>query len=217
MTSRATALLGAVVVAAATTADLTRATEDDDVLARLRQLENAVKTVSTVQAEFVQEKRLAVFEHTVVLRGRMAMVRGRKLAWHVESPVRHSMVLDGERMLVWDEDTDDVQTVNTRASPAFKALFGQIRAWFSGEYALLAEDYDVSVRGETPLTFVFTPRSATGTTEALREVAVVVGEDQRYLQALRMQQVGGDSTVIRFSNTKLDTDIPASAWDIPPQ
>lgn len=189
---------------------------DEAAVARLRELETQLREVRTVQTDFVQEKRLAVFSRTVTLTGRIALERGERLSWQVATPVRHAMVIQGDRAQLWDEDTDRVQTIDLGANPAFKAMFEQMRAWFSGEYSALAAGYEISVRAEDPLTFAFVPRAGTAMAAMLAEVTVTIAADRRRLSEIAMVEVGGDSNRLRFLNTVLDAPIPEDAWRVPP-
>lgn len=186
------------------------------VLVRLKELEVRLGEVRTVQTDFIQEKQLALFDRTLVLEGRIAIERGHRLAWHVAKPVRHSMVLQGERMQLWDEDANQVQTIKLDSNPAFKAMFEQLRAWFSGEYSLLAANYVVSLRSEEPLTFAFVPKAGTAMAKAIVEVTVSIAADRRRLTEIEMVEEGGDRNRIRFLNTVLDEPIPAAMWQVPP-
>lgn len=185
-------------------------------LARLQELERQLSEVRTVQTAFVQEKRLAIFDKTVVLEGRIALERGRRLAWHVAKPVRHAMILQGDRIQLWDEDTNQVQTIHLDANPAFKAMSEQMRAWFSGEYSALAGNYDVSISGENPLTVTFVPKAGTALAKTVVAVKVTFADDRRRLLEINMLEEGGDSNRIRFLDPVLNEPIPESAWKVPP-
>ncbi len=126
------------------------------------------------------------------------------------------MILQGERIEFWDEDTNQVQTIRLDANPAFKAMSEQMRAWFSGEYSALAENYDVSIRGENPLTVSFAPKAGTALAKTLVAVTVTFAADRRRLLEISMLEEGGDSNRIRFLDPVLNEPIPESAWKVPP-
>ncbi len=92
-------------------------------------------------------------------------------------------------------------------------MFTQLQCWFSGRFQDLARDFTVSLVKDKPLTLAFVPKSAAAG-KAVKQVTVILRDDERYVGELKIEEVGGDVTVMTFEGTKLDDPIPASTWEI---
>ena len=184
----------------------------------LKDLEKRMSGVKTVQAAFVEEKELKILSKKVVLEGRIAFENPGRLAWHVSKPVRYSMLLTDTIVKQWDEDTGKVQKVSLSSNPAFKMVTQQLGSWFSGRYASLAADYDVTVLAREPgISLRFTPKAGSGTAKAIQSVVVVFQEDQRYVSGITITDISGDATRMTFVNTRLNEPIPDSLWEVEPR
>lgn len=186
---------------------------DTDPAALLRRIEAELGSVRTVQARFAQEKRLTVFDHVLIVRGRMAMERaGNRLAWRVIEPARYTLIISSDKCQQWDEDTDRVQTLAASENPAFKAVFEQSRIWFTGRYSELLGDHDVRVQQTAPALLVFTPKTGSPSAQAVKSVTLRFDDDVRYLRELTICEGNDDVTVIRFFDTRLNEAIDAAVW-----
>lgn len=179
-------------------------------------LQERLSTVKTVQTDFVQEKRLAVFDRAIRLRGRILLETAGRLAWHVDSPVRYSLVVAGDAVQQWDEDTRRVQRMSISRNPVLKVVADQLKKWFSGRYAGLSETYTVSVVRRGPAVLAFDPKETAAEHGIIKRVIVCFREDEQYLQEIRIEEVAGDVVCLSFSNTVLNAALPADSWEIRP-
>jgi len=182
----------------------------------LERLEAKLSGVRTVQADFVQKKRLAMFRREMTIEGRLAVENPERIAWHVDKPVRYSLVIVGPELSQWDEDTDRVQTMRLDKNPSFKAAFQQMTAWFSGRYASLRERYDVAIAQTDPYVLVFSPKKGSGMEKIIKKIRIVFREDERYINELTLHEASGNTSIIRFSNTRLNEPVDDDAWKVRP-
>lgn len=182
----------------------------------LKDLRQKLSTVTSVQADFVQEKNLSIFAHTLVIRGRFAVDRPKRLIWHVADPVKYSIRVEGDEVRFWDEDTDHVQSIRIGPNHSFRAAFEQFQGWFLGDYRSLTDSYDVTVLRADPIAVSFEPRSNSPMAKIIKRVEATFQTDNAYLQSIVIHEGSGDTTTIRFLNTRLNQPIPAEIWEIPP-
>lgn len=191
--------------------------DDTNAVAILAQVEAKMGEVRTVQTSFSQEKHLSLFDQKVIIEGRMYIENPGRFAWHASRPVRYALVMNGNDVRQWDEDSGQVQKVPVSRNPVFKMAMGQMRDWFAGRYGALRGEYDVVVVSHTPCVLRFTPKADAITARALRAVQIALQADLRYLDSVRIEDLNGDSTVIRFSRTILNEPINARAWEAQPR
>ncbi len=187
--------------------------QDKEVLERI---EEKMAEITTVQAGFTQEKELPVLERTMVIEGRMALQQPDHIAWHVDKPVRYRMVIRGSQLEQWDEDTDRVQKLNLDRNPAYRAMFQQLSAWFSGRYEKLLEQYTMRVESSEPVVLVFSPREEGDFAELISSVTITFREDESYIEKLEILEANESLSTIRFQGTELNGEIDDDTWKARP-
>lgn len=182
----------------------------------LKQVQERLKNVKTVQSEFTQEKDLAVLKHKLLIKGTFALEQPDRVIWNVREPVRYVIRVEGDEVRQWDQDTNKVKTIHVGADPTFKAITEQIQAWFLGDYAALSQTYDVDVVGENPLALGFTPKPGTMVSKVLQHVDVGFGDGDAYINKMVVREASGSVTTLDFLDPKLNEAIPPTTWEIPP-
>lgn len=182
----------------------------------LKALQDDLRKVTSVQSNFKQTKQLAIFNHQVIIRGRFALAKPERLIWIVNSPVKYAVRLIGAELRQWDQDTNKVQTMQMDGQAGFQTASDQLKAWFLGDYSLLTETFDITIRQREPLTLVFTPKADGMAGEFLKRVELTFGKSRQYIQKLVAFEPGGDVTTIEFTDTRINEPVKDSVWDMPP-
>lgn len=180
----------------------------------LAKIGKKVSGFNTLKTDFVQEKELALFQDKLVLKGRIYLQKPNKIAWHVDQPVRYSVLITEKLIRQWDAETNKVQEVSLAKNPVFQSVLGQLTIWFSGEYAALLKDYDVRVVGNKPVTVECFPKDTSITRKIIRNITLVFREDQTYLQQIRILEQTGDATTINFLNTVLNAPLDSGNFEV---
>ena len=181
----------------------------EEVLARLEERASGMQTLRT---DFIQRKYLAVLDQPLVLKGSIFMQKPDLFSWVVREPLRYSMVIRGEMVHQWDEDTQRVEKMSLSKNPVFKMAIQQLRDWLSGAYTSMLGEYSVTVLQEDPISLEFIPRETALAREVIGSVTVVFDRDQHYIRKIHILEKRGDKTLLTFVNTLLNTPIPPSAW-----
>jgi len=194
------------------------ATEPDaDVNGVLTELEKVFSKINTVQTEFIQTKKLKLFKHPVIIKGRLLLQVPDRLLWRVHEPIQYAFMLNGKEAFEWDEETGKTKKLPFADSPVVEQILIQIKSWFSGEFSQLKKSYDLKILGQTPLVIGFTPKATNKVKHAIREIRVNIRQDRRYIESMAIVEVNGDLTTTRFKNVLLNREIPAEAWEVAPR
>lgn len=128
----------------------------------------------------------------------------RYFKWEVVSPLKSTVVADGDNVAIWDEETNETVTMSLKDNPVAGGIWTQIDSFFMGRYDKLKKMYDIKLIKRSPLTLCFTPRSKPLST-VMKNVTLTFAKDKRgrYLKRVLMRENGGDSTTIDFKNIKL--------------
>lgn len=184
-----------------------------ELLAALNAWQSELARIATIDSDFVQEKRLALFQEPLAIRGRLCIATNGNFAWETHSPMRYKMVVSEGRVRQWDEETDRVQTISMKDNPAAAAIHAQMTTWFSGRYATLTNDYVITLASPKPVSFLFVPRTNSPAAAYLASVQVWLRDDGQYLERVRIGERAGDSADIIFTNTLVNLPLPADAWN----
>jgi outer membrane lipoprotein-sorting protein len=192
------------------------APEPADLSVLLNSIGKKVSDFKTLKTDFTQEKEMAMFKEKLVLKGRIYLRKPNKVAWHVDKPLRYSILITDKIIRQWDEDTDQVQELSLTKNPFFQNVIKQLTVWFSGEYGSLLETNDVRLVKRSPLVLEFSPRANNDARKVLKNITITFREDETYLQQIRMQELSGDVTTITFTNTLLNAPLDSGSFEVHP-
>lgn len=178
-----------------------------DIPGMLQKLGENVSAFKTLKTNFVQEKNLAIFKNKITMKGRIYLQKPGKIAWHVDEPVKYSVIITDKSIRQWDEDTNRVQEIVLSGNPIFQNVLNQLTIWFSGDYVSLLKDYNVRILKKSPLAFEFSPKENNAAGKIIKSITIGFREDEQYLQQLKILELSGDSTVIIFKDTILNAPI----------
>jgi outer membrane lipoprotein-sorting protein len=190
------------------------ATEAPGIAELLGRLGEKVSRFKTLKTDFVQEKNLAIFKRKILMRGRIYLQKPDTIAWHVDTPVKYSVVITDKAIRQWDEDTDQVQEIPLSKNPMFKLVLTQLTTWFSGNYGTLLNDYTVKVLQQHPYVFEFVPKETNVSRKIVKSITITFREDEKYLERILIREMSGDSTTITFEKTLIDVPIDGRFWEV---
>lgn len=175
-----------------------------------------LKGITSVEADFVETKKLAMLDHTLTISGHMALEKPDRLIWIVRDPVKYAIRIIGDEVSQWDEDTNKVDVVHLGGDPTFKAITQQMQAWFLGDYKALGDSYDVYVNSNQPLSLGFIPSGTTMLSKLIKRIDLTFSADENYIQTMAISETGGDVTTLTFSATRVNQPISDQIWEMPP-
>lgn len=183
----------------------------------LHRLEDKTSEIRTLKTEFVQEKELAVFKEKIILKGMIFLQKPELFAWHIIEPLSYSMVIKGDILSQWDENTKKTQKISLSKNPAFQVAISQMKDWFSGKYTSMTEDYNIIILKRKPVSLKFIPKKNTIVSNVIESVTVIFRDDERYIHQIYIKEKSSNSTLLTFVNTQLNTPLEAAAWEVQPR
>ncbi len=179
----------------------------------LQQLEAKTADFNSLQAEFIQEKELAAFQNKLVIKGRLYLLKPARIAWHVDAPLKYSVIITDKALKQWDEDTDQVQEISFAENPVIRTMFDYLNGWFKGNYSSFLKDYEVHILKRKPAMLEFVPKPESLTKKFVQSITIGFLEDESYLKWIKIQDVSGDKTTIYMENTVFDAPIDSAMWE----
>ncbi len=179
----------------------------------LQDVEKNMGEVQTIEASFVQEKKMAMFDMPVNINGKIYIQNPDKFAWVVVAPIEHTLVIDGNMVKRWDK-TNGTQSLSLEKNPMFKEVVEQITFWFSGTYTACKKDYDIKLVKTEPITIEFVPKPHNPASNMLTKITLVFQEDRKYLSKIKLLEKNSDTTELFFKDVKINSAIAASVWEL---
>ncbi len=192
----------------------TTAPQQNDLSALLNSIGKKVSDFTTLKTDFTQEKEMAMFKEKLVLKGRIYLQKPSRIAWHVDTPLRYSVLITDKIIRQWDEDTNQVQEISLTKNPIFQNVLNQLTVWFSGEYGSLLAVNDVRVKQNDPLVLEFVPLEKNISKKVIKSITITFREDKKYLKVIQIKEVSGDVTTITFTNTQLNVPLDNANFEV---
>jgi outer membrane lipoprotein carrier protein len=185
-----------------------------DIAAFMSELGKKASDFKTLKTDFIQEKKMAMFREKMVMKGRICLQKPNRIAWHVDSPIRYSVLITDKLIRQWDADTDKVQEISLAKNPIFQNVLNQMNVWFSGNYGSMLDTNTVTVLKTDPLVIEFLPKEGNVAKKIIKNITITFRSDQKYLQQIRILENSGDITTIRFTNTRLNPPLNSADFEV---
>lgn len=149
------------------------------------------------RGEFEQRKTVKGFRHPLVSRGDYLFARDRGVVWRTREPFASTLVLTRDRLVSRAEDGRESGGMDTRQTPALRAVNGLLFALLSADLAALAERFtlDGEAAADGPWRLRLSPRDPA--LAAWVQRIEMAGD--RQVQTVRWLEPGGEQTDLRFS------------------
>ncbi|AVS87852.1 hypothetical protein C8238_05945 [Paracidovorax avenae] len=163
--------------------------------ATLSSLAQHVAQHPVVRAEFTQTRQMAALKRPVVTTGRIVYSRERGVLWQIEKPYAMTYVLQDDKVVEIGADGQRRE----RQVQGLAEIGRVFRAVLSADTQALAGYFDIAVQGTTAQwTLELKPRQPQ--MAQVMERIRITGD--QFVQTLRMDEAGGDSTSLRFRGTQ---------------
>lgn len=160
----------------------------------LTQLMQALASNGGGRVRFSETRHLALLDAPLLATGELVYVPPARLERHTETPVRETMVLDGETLSLTREGRS--HTLKLRDYPEAAALIESIRATLAGDRKALERTYALSLSGTaTQWALDLLPSDPAVTKVVLR---IRVTGSRGLVRGVEIQQADGDRSVMRI-------------------
>lgn len=160
--------------------------------------------VETLQSNFTQEKHLTLLSEPVASKGKFLFAKkSAQLRWEYTEPFQNGFLMDGGQTYRLEKGIKKtVKGVMARNTAA------QMLVWLTFDLKTLGETYDIAYfDGGVTLT----PKNDKN--RLLDKITVWFSkENPQALSEIRMDEPGGDYTLLKFYNTKVNGPLPKDAF-----
>ncbi len=174
----------------------------------LTTFQSAAARISSIQADFVQEKQLAILKQPLISLGRFRFRDPDRFRWEYESPVQSVMLMNptGITRYIFDQD-HYVKDAGMRLQ-GVQVVLQQMIGWLRGRFD---DDADFAIDCPQPDQIVLTPRQ-TGMAKMITRIELTLSATPGVIDHVSIYEDQTNYTVIRFRNVRLNVDIPDSEF-----
>ena len=151
-----------------------------------------------LSATFKQTRRWSALKDAMITEGTFTWSRGGKLVWHTKPPAESELIVEGKQATMKYPALGTTQSFDFSADPGMAAVFDSIAAVLQADFDKLAPQFEVAIKGRSPLTVSLKPKAA--------ELAKVIqGIELTFnpkldLSSVVLHEAGGDQTEIAFKD-----------------
>jgi outer membrane lipoprotein carrier protein len=182
-----------------------------DAAAVLRSLEEAGRSLKTMQAAFVETKLLVLLDERTESRGSVVLEVPGRLRWNYEMPTPGTMIVKEGKYLRYFPASKQVFRGKARGEADLLVGFGPGAAGLGRKYEVtLVGDETVGGRA----TRVLDLASRAGQEGLFAAIRLWVDAERSVPVQTRLTEPTGDHTTIRFERVRLNEKLPAGVFDV---
>jgi len=190
---------------------LVGASADDGLVQFTKRLAAAGKHTKTLQADFVQRKRLRLFRTEVTSRGRLHYRRPDKLRWETYPPDASVLLIIGSKAEL-RLPGERPRTVDLRRDEAMKAVVEQLMVWLGARSADSRARWHGAVKRKSHGYRLLLRPSVPTLKKHIQSMLVEFDKDL-LLNVVEVKHPGGDKSVITLTNMRTNPLLPKGILD----
>lgn len=166
--------------------------------------------VKTVESGFSVSKHMEIAEKPLVSKGFFYFKSPDKLRWEYETPYSYGFLVDGEKMLSWQEKDGKKEIRDIPSGSGAREAASLLKVFISMDMETISKIYEVET-AESGLSLI--PKNKSGK-QAVREIKILFAGHIAAVKKVIIYEKSGDFTEITFTDTKIDGTLPQNAFTI---
>lgn len=162
----------------------------------LRDVRARLTNEPVVRGAFEQRKTVKGFRNPLVSTGEFVVAQQRGVLWRTLQPFASTLVVTRDRVVARGADGTVARRLSANEEPAVRAISETLFGVMSADLAALEQRFTISGEsGREGWKLALLPRDAA----LARWVQRIELEGERFLRQVRLDEAGGDQTLIRLS------------------
>ena len=166
--------------------------------------------VENISSDFVMEKQLSIAQKPLISKGHFYFKKSGFLYWSYESPFVSGYLLENSKVYSWKYIGSKKKVEDITKQKYAKRMIEFIYMFLSMDMKKISQVYDVKEE-ETGLE-LYPKKNVKGNT--LEKIKLYLDLEKSVVTEVDIIDKSGDNTVIKFSNSLTNTDIPLNLRDI---
>ncbi len=171
-----------------------------------------VKTMRSVQADFVQTKHLRILDDEMVSKGEMSYEQADKLRWEYKTPYTYTFILNKDKVYLKNERKSDVIDVNQ--NKVFKEIARIMMDSVVGNSLNDGKTFKTQI-GEEGSEWVATLQPQKKDMKQLfQKIVLHFDKSQVCVSRVELYEKNGDKTTIELKNIKINEAVSPGKFSI---
>ncbi|HNM68263.1 MAG TPA: polysaccharide deacetylase family protein [Flavobacteriales bacterium] len=170
------------------------------------------RTITTLQADFTQEKHLKALQAPLSSTGRFSFQRPARMRWQVDAPAPMVAVADRKDVRIMEGGKE--RPADMRDREVYGAITEMIDGIVSGRLMNGKGMRAAYFRTTAGLLVDLEPTDAR-VAKRMKGIHLLFDPKDLLLRELRMEQANGDNTVTRFTGARAGAPLPANTFQLP--
>jgi outer membrane lipoprotein-sorting protein len=160
--------------------------------------------VMSIKSDFRQEKILVALTEKIISTGKFWFKRNNRVRIEYEKPFRYLMVMNGDKMLIRDNDREN--KINVKSNKLFQQVNRIMIDCVQGTI-LDSKDFTTKVFENDKLYLLEMTPSSKALREFFETIVLSVDKSDHSVRSIEMNEPAGDKTLISFDNKKLNEQV----------
>lgn len=186
----------------------------DDTLAKFSERLAPLAECRTVQADYVQTRKIKSLDMDLVITGSMALEKNGRLAWHAKVPLACVSIISADSLRQWDAETNQIITVSASRFPWLKLIYSSMSEWLSGDIEKLGNNFTVTIKDKYTLELL--PKQDFFS-KFVAKVEISFTPTYDAVKTMTLFENNGDILHFEYKNIIINQNIPETRWLLPPK
>ncbi len=165
--------------------------------------------ITTITAEFMQEKSISALTEKVLSKGTFTYKKSGKVRIEYFEPYDHLMIMNGDRVLLRDGDRQN--RMNMKSNKLLRQVNSIIVECIQGS-ALTSGEFMSGVWEDKESYLVRLEPVAKSLKEFFVDIILVIEKEDYLARSIIMREPGGDTTTMIFTGKKINEPVPDSMF-----
>lgn len=172
------------------------------------EIRTAAGKVTSVKAEFTQEKSMKILAHPLISTGRFYFKAPSSLRWEYRTPVRSILLIDDGRTERYVETGDGLARDAGANLQAMQAVLEQITGWLSGRF----EDNPLFSSSLAPGRKIILIPKAAAFSRMIQKIELTLSDRAGVLESVTIYESSDSMTRMVFKNAVINTPLEDSLF-----
>ena len=173
--------------------------------ALLEKIAQNTKAIQSLQADFIQEKKLSYLTEMQISKGIMHYKSANLLHWEYQTPTAFSFILNNSKIIM--KNAKGTMQYNANSNKSFKAMSELILGMINGNGIQNSADFNATLYSNGKQTLVKLVPIQKELKKMFQEVQLYLNQDYT-ASKIEMTETSGDKTTISFSAVKKNITLP---------
>ncbi len=165
----------------------------------LDDITEALDDVTTLQADFRQERTLWVFNDTLVTEGICFFEDPDKLRWEISYPFNSILIYNDGDISKFEKSDGELIKYNLGTEEIMRIILSEIIYWMKGNFEQAKELYNLSVINSNNYIIELVPKSEQ-MNKIILKIELEVSRSTKHILSVSIFETHNDSITIKFTN-----------------